>query len=99
MLQLLLVLSRRRRWRGTNSTLHQVFLARVRVGFVGEFPTDGAPKFTEEIAMHHPYWTPAKLEQRLEAIERNRLEAVRFLDEARLRRPTGRVLEAIEIRH
>ncbi|WP_164898673.1 hypothetical protein [Mesorhizobium sp. M7A.F.Ca.MR.362.00.0.0] len=49
--------------------------------------------------MQHPYWMPAKTEQRLEAIERNRLEAIRFLDEARGRRPAGRVLEAVELKH
>jgi hypothetical protein len=42
---------------------------------------------------------PAKLEQRLEAIEKNRLEAIRYLDEARVRRPAGRVLEALEVKH
>lgn len=47
--------------------------------------------------MHHPYWAPARLEQRLEAIERNRLEAARYLAEARDRRPAGRVLEAIQL--
>lgn len=49
--------------------------------------------------MQHPYWMPAKVEQRLEAIERNRAEAIRYLDEARDRRPTGRVLEVVEFRH
>ncbi|WP_189401988.1 MULTISPECIES: hypothetical protein [unclassified Mesorhizobium] len=49
--------------------------------------------------MQHPYYLPAKVEQRLEAIERNRLEAIRFLDEARVRRPAGRVLEVVDIKH
>lgn len=49
--------------------------------------------------MNHPYWMPAKVEQRLEAIERNRVEATLYLAEIRGRRPAGRVLEAVEIKH
>ncbi|WP_181173122.1 MULTISPECIES: hypothetical protein [unclassified Mesorhizobium] len=49
--------------------------------------------------MQHPYYVSAKVEQRLEAIERNRLEAIRYLEEVRDRRLTGRVLEAIETQH
>ncbi|WP_288142394.1 hypothetical protein [Mesorhizobium sp.] len=49
--------------------------------------------------MQHPYWLSAKAEQREEAIERNRMEAIRFLEQTRERRLTGRVLEAIETKH
>ncbi|WP_287094883.1 hypothetical protein [Mesorhizobium sp.] len=49
--------------------------------------------------LQHPYWLSAKAEQRQEAIERDRLEAIRYLEQTRERRLTGRVLEAIETKH
>jgi len=48
--------------------------------------------------MQHPYFKTAKAEQHEEALEKYRVEAVRFL--SRGQRPiTGRVLEPVETRH
>ncbi|ESY35746.1 hypothetical protein X748_14125 [Mesorhizobium sp. LNJC386A00] len=49
--------------------------------------------------MQHPYYRSPKAEQAEVARELYRLEAVRFLEMARSRPSTGRVLEAIDNHH
>lgn len=43
----------------------------------------------------HPYYRSAKAEQREEAIEAAKIEAIRYLDSVKLRPLTGRVLEVL----
>lgn len=48
--------------------------------------------------MQHPYYLSPKAEQRLEAIEKNYTEALKFLTEGHRRPVGGRVLEPTNIK-
>ena len=50
--------------------------------------------------MQHPYYISAKAEQRQEAIEKNRMDAINYLIEVASRPVGGRVLEPVgETKH
>lgn len=43
----------------------------------------------------HPYYRSAKAEQREDAIEAAKIEAIRYLDSVKLRPRTGRILKVL----